>query len=452
MKESSAPPTRIDFQSLAGRDALTLLCRSLPLLPLLLTAAGYAGCAGSETEEPATEAGNLVGGIPIESTELDAVGALVFVAHGLEMGPVPPLPDKYIPFCTGTLIDESTVITAQHCSERLTKHALLEQSYAGFDVAFAIGSDAKAPKKVVPIVSAAIEQQVSGGVLGLGSDVAILHLAGAIKDVTPITFAPFPYDQTDKRFSIMGFGVQNQVFAYGTRHVASTSVAATKGKIYELMYGDFETFKANVVKDWPAFFDRQLTLRDPNSPEANASFRRSFEETTLIDGYEALIGLKSGDGSTCFGDSGGPLLFKAVDGLHVVGVTSWGGSSQYGVCNREDVSAIIGPATADFVRGELAKKTHPCDKIAFEGECDGDTVVRCTNFTDLGERKLSRIDCALLGDAFKCVKKEGKGEAAPFPPLPLPVGAQPAGAPSSYGAVCEVPRASGGADAGPDGE
>lgn len=375
---------------------------ALPLCFTVLGALAYgAGCADPSTSDDGVgRSDDIIGGAPITAKEFDAVGSLVFVERTWGTPDAPPV--SIFPFCTGTLIEQSTILTAQHCSEWLTKRTLLESSYFGFDVAFAIGPDARNPKRLIPIVEAQVEQSIGGGVIGMGSDVAVLHLAGAVKDVTPIPFAPFPYGH-EGRMTIMGYGMQNQTFAFGTRHAASTTVKATAGKVYQLMYGSFDQFKAQFLQDWSSLADPRLTVVDPNSPEANAMFQKIYDETTLVDGYEALIGVSPGDGTTCFGDSGGPLLYKGPEGIRVVGVTSWGGMSEYGMCNREDVSAIVGPASAEFIRAQLARKTHPCDAIPYEGQCDGDTIVRCTDYTNLGERRVVRNDCGLLGDNFKCM-------------------------------------------------
>src|SRR5262245_42933761 len=80
-----------------------------------LSMLGVAGCWSSETDAPSASSSKesskeLIGGFPANSSQFNAVGSIVVTASDPFGGL--PFPSSV---CTGTLIDEDTVLTAKHC-------------------------------------------------------------------------------------------------------------------------------------------------------------------------------------------------------------------------------------------------------------------------------------------------------------------------------------------------
>ncbi|HMJ14504.1 MAG TPA: trypsin-like serine protease, partial [Polyangiaceae bacterium] len=138
-------------------------------VPLLLLAAG---CSTADDEsEKARDP--FAGSYTTSSTKLDAIGTIQ-IETAQRTGS-----------CTGTLIAPTVVLTAEHCIVG-TKPEELK---------FLIGASAAVPKRSVGVRAVASEGSVSGGVIHLGSDVAVLHLSESISDVRPLPYAQFDASQ-----------------------------------------------------------------------------------------------------------------------------------------------------------------------------------------------------------------------------------------------------------------
>jgi hypothetical protein len=330
---------------------------------------GAAACASEDPGEPdhGSTTEEIIGGFPVASAELNAIGAL-----GADAGE-----GKLVPFCTGTLIAPTLVLTAKHCALAVPD---------GTSIAFLIGPDARAPVRAVPVRGTAVEPTVSGGMLGLGSDVAIVHLAEAVTDVAPLPVAALTDDQIGSRMVGVGYGVQNARFDFGTRRGGSMTLEATGGQVFAAVFGSFEHFlEAGAPRLFPTL--------DPAKPADLATLRQLYDEVRLLDGIEAWFGSGPGDAQACNGDSGGPIAKRVGTQTTVFGVTSWGFHQDDGTCALDGTAyASMNPTSLDFIDYEA----H-CLSIPRAGTCDGPTVaVRCAGADEGGRREL-RTDCAELG-------------------------------------------------------
>lgn len=329
---------------------------------------GAAACASEDPGDPdhGSTTEEIIGGFPIASAELNAIGAI-----GANAGE-----GKFVPFCTGTLIAPTMVLTAKHCVINVTDAT---------SIAFLIGPDALAPVRAVPVRGTAVESSVSGGVQGLGSDVAIVHLAEAVTDVAPLPVAALTDDQIGSRMVGVGYGVQNAGLDAGTRRGGSMTLKATGGPVFAAVFGSFERFlEAGAPRLFPKL--------DPADPAHLALLRQIYDEIRLLDGIEAWFGSGPGDAQACDGDSGGPVAKRVGTQTTVFGVTSWG-FRQGDTCAIDGAAyASMNPASLDFIDYEA----H-CPLIPRAGTCDGPTVaVRCASSDEGGRREL-RTDCAELG-------------------------------------------------------
>ncbi|MGE0547957.1 MAG: trypsin-like serine protease [Kofleriaceae bacterium] len=333
---------------------------------ILATATASIGVAGCSADDPglgvATE--DIIGGVPARSAKLNAIGTIGQANWD----------GTFYPICTGTLISPTVVLTAEHCVNFVSDPAL--------ELAFLIGPDAAFPIRVVPVAGVAWESSQSGGIGGLGLDLAVMHLAQPVDDVTPLQYAAVTPDLVDRRFTGVGYGIQNAYQASGTRRAGSMTLQATGGRLYEAIYGDFQSFLEDAGRyGW-----------DPNDPYTEQVFQQAWDESLLLDGLEGWFGNGPHDAQTCFGDSGGPITLAANGKPVVYGVASWVAwyDSNY-LCDLGAAYATLGPVGIDFIDAQIA-----CPMVPAEGACDGNTVVRCVPPEEGGYYE-SRTDCGELG-------------------------------------------------------
>jgi len=299
-----------------------------------LSAAVFAfGCADSGSTNVDESSDEVIGGVPANSPKMNGIGALAgdFWGDG-----------SLFPFCTGTLISPTAVLTAEHCIQGLNPATTF----------FAIGPNANAPERVVPVLGAVAEQTISGGVLGLGSDVAIVHLAEAVTDVPVWPVAGFPYDLVGERFTVVGYGIQDNTGFAGTRRAGQQVLQATSGRILEALFGSFQGWLDVGVP---------LIFGAPADQFPIEFLQSYYDENVLLDGYEAVVGNGEGDSNDCNGDSGGPLTKKLNGVPTVVGVVSWGWGSTRMICDFGGNFAVLGPASIDFIQQQLACPLGSCE-------------------------------------------------------------------------------------------
>lgn len=218
------------------RSALTAL------LSGSMAVTGLAACTDSDPPEVGVNEGVIIGGFPAVSARFDAVGALGVPAEG----------GTWDPYCTATLISPTAVITAEHCVGNVT------------GTRFLIGADARTPKRAVPVLGAAFENTLSGGFVGLGADVAIVHLAEPVTDIQPVALGTLDPSMVGKRLIAMGYGYQDNNGKSGTRFLGSETFNGVGGNFLDYLFGDLARAMPRIVMATRA--DRSCVRPGPPSP------------------------------------------------------------------------------------------------------------------------------------------------------------------------------------------
>jgi hypothetical protein len=412
----------------------------------LLAIAGIAamGCTESQVEggvEPqiGSQQQELIGGFPANSPALDAIGTIGFLSTYTDCY-TGEVVEYYEYFCTASLINTQTVLTAKHCQD------LLAYASDNFEPVFAVGPDTAHPKRMVKIVDSQKNPVNDGGFVGYGRDVATVHLETPITDIKPLKFATLDASKLGTTLVAVGYGVQDNSGTSGTRMSGNLRVNALEGKIFELMFGSFEAFKEWVntgdvpepeepgEEEEPSEEPGDVggddgSAGDDGSVEDDGSvdggsdddwydeyLRDIYENTYLLPGYEVYVGNAPGNAQPCFGDSGGPLLKKEGADFVAYGVTSGGLGTNQLICDRGAVYAAFGAQTKTWLT-KANKWTDVCTGITTKGICDGDVAIRCSAL-DEGKRRSLVQDCSLLDQTCAV---DANGEAVCVPPGEEPV-------------------------------
>ncbi|WP_437940494.1 S1 family peptidase [Sorangium sp. So ce341] len=349
-------------------------------------------------ESDAADAQAIIGGVDAKSDALGAIGSLgvAVEAANEETG---ALDVQYSPFCSGTLIGKSTVLTAKHCVDAARKMAAEGRVY------FGVGFDGTHPDRTVDIVELGRAPGHEGGFVSFGRDVGVVHLDEEISDIEPAAMAALSDADIDTRFAAIGYGVQDNENTSGTRKAGSVTLRAREGKVFELMFGSFEAFR-----QWATTGDRSELLarslaeteEEGNEGEAGCAegdidclLLKYYDAMVLLAGYEALVGAGEGDAQPCYGDSGGPLVRIEGGRLRVYGVASGVMRSNQLACDYGTVYATLGPDVLAFAK-KASAWSDPCGDTEIDGVCEGRTAKRCTAL-DEGPRRVTKTDCSLLG-------------------------------------------------------
>ena len=369
----------VDFFWARGARAGTL--NSAWFLPALVVAA-VAACSAPAERELAQRGFDIIGGLPAPSPELDHTGALVYRIRAT--GDVGVL-------CSATLIGPETVVTANHCVAPLVAFERV-----GIDVSWARGANALEPEEQIPIVAFTRSPLPQGGAFGYGADVAVIHLERPVA-VTPAVVRPFSSALLGTSMVTLGYGVSSAAaLGDGRRRIGRETLVATEGRIYEAMFGDFESFVewklTGATSDADAL---QALALDPTLGDL-AALTREYDDFRLLEGYEVVTGKGAGDTQSCEGDSGSPLALVAADGaFETYGVVSGGVDSARSACDFGQVFATFGPAVYQMLEQERGW-TDPCGELDARGVCEGSVARRCQTSFASALRGPSEQDCALL--------------------------------------------------------
>lgn len=297
-----------------------------------LTCVCLGGCAAGPPRGPADadlacRSGAIIGGQPADAAGLAAIGAL---------GGIDP-EGRYRPFCTGTLISPTAVLTGKHCTRRANGASLLDDG----PLFFALGPDADAPLALVGVRAIERADPAQGGVAQLGSDVAIADLVEPVGGVTPLppSMDPLSHQMIGEPLIIYGFGSDvagcpEAVPFRALRRSGSVTLRALRGNVFDAIYGGYDAFRAAASSD---------RLR------SDAAIR--YQTGYLLEGYEVWAGRDPGGAQACHGDSGGPVFRRRDGQLELVGVVSWSWQSSTELCDDGSVFAVFGPSTWSLLAG-----------------------------------------------------------------------------------------------------
>jgi hypothetical protein len=348
----------------------------------------------------------LIGGFSANDVRLDAIGAMVLV-------PPAGAPQH---LCGASLLTPETVLTAKHCVQ-----AIPQAMRAGFRIGFAVGANVAAPKQLVEVAGFASAPGDEGGFIGVGRDVAVLHLDRPVGGITPVGLGQLNDDEIGRPFAAVGHGVQDSLQSIGSRRLGRQTLKAREGLTLEWLFGSFGRFLYYLRTHEVPVGDDVPPLPEPLPAGFEDMARAEWDNTTLLPEDEVVTGGLPGDAQPCFGDSGSPLV-RFEGGRYVVyGVVSGGIDTQQMMCDLGAVYATFGPAVVPFVEA-AARWVDPCGAVDVRGTCEGNVAKRCTTLVE-GPRRITSFDCGLLG--MTCNQKQGQvscdGNPIGPPPRPMPI-------------------------------
>jgi Trypsin len=279
----------------------------------------------------------------------------------------------------------------------LAKHCVVDPPMVVERTIVTIGFDGNDPKiRSVKVRGVAKESTVAdGGVLGLGVDVAVLHLAEPVTDVATFPYAPFDPGTVGQDYTQVGYGIQDNDKKAGFRNGGTVRLDGVTGTPLHIIFHTVEQFLRH-APELPDFAGLN-----------EAELRDAFDhDVTLLAGHEAVFGNGPGNAQQCFGDSGGPFLQDRHGQPTVIGVASAGLAGTDEICKFGGIASVFGPKAIAFLDHEAA-----CPLLPAGGACDGSVAVTCGGS---GRKlKLVRTDCAAKGKvcaldgagAARCIKK-----------------------------------------------
>jgi hypothetical protein len=422
---------------------------------------GAAACGRPSTEPVGNGGQEIIGGFVANDPALDAIGSL---AVHFDFGSPLPGGAPAQELCGATLIGPETVLTAKHCAQIVPLLVSL-----GARLTYGVGPKSVNPKREVNIASLELAPGDLGGFVGVGHDVSVMHLETPITDISPVDLGVLTDDQIGQPFAAIGYGIQDNTGANGTRRLGKQTLRSREGRVFEAMFGTFDNF-FDWFKDGTAPL-ASLAKTDGGGagvgggggdgaasgasegtggaggtdgvggaggqvrpgvdggpifppPPSLEDFARQIYDTTLLDaGYEVVTGGAPGDAQPCFGDSGSSLILRKQGKFISFGVVSGGIGSRDSLCDLGTVYATFGAGVLEFL--DTAKQwTDPCGDIDTNGTCDGNTATRCTNLVE-GRRRLVSFDCGslemtcnMLGGQVSCDGNSFGPQGPPSPPPP----------------------------------
>jgi secreted trypsin-like serine protease len=353
---------------------------------LLLACSSDATSSSQPAATPDASTDDIIGGVDASGASLDAIGALVVVADD----------GTITPFCTGTLVAPTIVLSAKHC--------VID---GGSHVSFVVGVDARAPRARYVSTGVVVAPLDRGGYAKLGQDVALFSLAEPVAGITPLRYASthLPASSIGTKLTAVGYGVRDQQKSAGLRKAGTLTLQAVSGQPLHAFFPTVDDLRAKLLaSDGEEWINR------------NRDRIQSFYDHTLLAESEVFLGLGKDDAQPCSGDSGGPLLARVNGENIVVGVVSASFKTPAYACSvlgefyasfGPDVQTLltttIGDAKGAFDIGSaLAPAAPPADEakscadLGAKGVCEGDVAVRCVP-TSEGPEKITKTDCALIG-------------------------------------------------------
>jgi secreted trypsin-like serine protease len=270
-------------------DALSSLRRAVLFIACALTV--LLACAGS-----ASAAGRVIGG--------HKVGAADWQAHWRSMVSLgwSGSSGTSAHFCGGVLIGERTVLTARHC---------VEQDGFVIDPGLMLvrGGITSLDRRGGAVHVVAIERtpDAPGTWFETGGDLAILELGGPISGAQPIAVAG--PDQA----AWWGAGAGR---ATGVR-LAGWGISRDADILHERDFGPIPS--ALQTAEMPVLSDAACAARDPKDPSLRLHLCAGTRENRRTARIEAR--------SSCYGDSGGPLIASDPAGIEpdrLIGIVSRG--------------------------------------------------------------------------------------------------------------------------------
>jgi Trypsin len=340
-----------------------------------------------------TENQSLIGGFSANDPRLDSIGAMVLIP------PFPGAQNEHL--CGASVIGPETLVTAKHCVEVIP----LAMSF-GYKLGFAVGPDIRRPKRMYELAAFATAPGDEGGFVGMGRDVAVLHLEHPLPpELKPLDIGTLSDEDIGKAFAAIGYGIQDNAENHGTRRLGRQTLKGREGRTLEHLFGAFEKFL-----EW---LSSQVMFPDSGDggapgdggiPSLEQFARFLWDSTVLEKGYEVVTGGFPGDAQPCYGDSGSSLV-KYQDGKYVsYGVVSGGLGTSDLICDLGAVYATFGPEVSTFL--DQAKGwVDPCGDMDTRGTCDGNVAKRCTNMVE-GRRRVVEFDCGLVG--MECNTQTGQ--------------------------------------------
>ncbi|MET0412429.1 MAG: trypsin-like serine protease [Polyangiaceae bacterium] len=363
-----------------SKITIKVRCLSLLTSALVLSACSVEDPASVGAPELGQAQQSIIGGFLAPSPELDHFGALVAInrANGSRNA-----------FCGATLISADTAVTAKHCARNV-----LQLPARGQDLFFGVGPNGIASERLIPIAAVELAPGDTGGFLGIGSDVAVVHLDAAT-GLTPAV--PRALDASFEGVSMVaiGYGVFGASGANDDRRrIGRVTVAATSGNALEHMVGSFENFVEYRLTGNVS--DADFLAQHGSEPEVAArlpALEIEFD-LPLLPGHEAVTGLDPGDTQLCRGDSGGPLALFAADGTwQVHGVASATLDSERLSCDFGTIFATFGPEAMAFLEQARAW-LDPCGDLGAAAVCEGEVARRCETDLTTGVRRVVEEPCA----------------------------------------------------------
>lgn len=212
-------------------------------------------------------------------------------------------------WCSGTLVHPQVFLTAGHCTVDLDAYGI-ERVWVNFD------EDAVRKATLLDVAEVVTHPDYWWGPTSNPHDVGALILAKPVKKIAP---AVLPEE-----------GFLDRLLAEGVLREGSDGAKFTL-----VGYGG--------TLEWPP-----PVISYPDTRHSAVS-----EYQALLDSWLRMSqNQATGDGGTCYGDSGGPAFWTEPDGTEVlVGVTSWGDA----VCVASGFNYRVDiPDTLDFIDSLIA--------------------------------------------------------------------------------------------------